>query len=80
MPDRYTKMLIKLQIIPTHVKEISEETHDVRNIFVIAAGPITGTKLWSQSRFGVYSTSPATEIMMNLIVAEVLLPESKAAV
>ena len=30
------------------------------NIFVIVAGPVTGTKLWSQSRFGVYSKSPAT--------------------
>ncbi len=30
------------------------------NIFVIAVGPITGTKMWSQSRFGVYSKSPAT--------------------
>ena len=30
------------------------------NVFVIATGPVTGTKLWSQSRFGVYSTSPAT--------------------
>ncbi len=25
------------------------------NFFIIATGPITGTKLWSQSRFGVYS-------------------------
>ena len=30
------------------------------NVFIIAAGPITGTKMWSQSRFGVYSKSPAT--------------------
>jgi aldehyde:ferredoxin oxidoreductase len=30
------------------------------NIFVIVPGPVTGTKLWSQSRFGVYSKSPAT--------------------
>ena len=30
------------------------------NIFIIATGPITGTKMWSQSRFGVYSKSPAT--------------------
>ncbi len=30
------------------------------NIFVIAVGPVTGTKMWSQSRFGVYSKSPAT--------------------
>lgn len=30
------------------------------NIFVIATGPITGTKMWGQSRFGVFSKSPAT--------------------
>ena len=36
------------------------DAFDARNIFVIATGPVTGTKLWSQSRFGVYSTSPAT--------------------
>lgn len=30
------------------------------NIFIIAAGPVTGTKLWGQSRFSVYSKSPAT--------------------
>ena len=30
------------------------------NIFVIATGPVTGTKMWGQSRFGVFSKSPAT--------------------
>lgn len=30
------------------------------NIFVIAAGPVTGTNMWSQSRFAVFSKSPAT--------------------
>ena len=30
------------------------------NSFIIATGPVTGTKLWGQSRFGVYSKSPAT--------------------
>ena len=30
------------------------------NIFIIATGPVTGTNMWSQSRFGVYSKSPAT--------------------
>lgn len=33
---------------------------DSDNIFIVATGPVTGTKLWSQSRFGVYSKSPAT--------------------
>lgn len=30
------------------------------NRFIITVGPATGTKLWGQSRFGVYSKSPAT--------------------
>ena len=28
--------------------------------FVICTGPLTGTRMWSQSRFGVYAKSPAT--------------------
>lgn len=28
--------------------------------FIVATGPVTGTKMWSQSRFGVYAKSPAT--------------------
>ncbi len=28
--------------------------------FIVATGPATGTKMWSQSRFGVYAKSPAT--------------------
>jgi aldehyde:ferredoxin oxidoreductase len=30
------------------------------NVFIIAVGPVTGTRMWSQSRFAVYSKSPAT--------------------
>mgnify|MGYP003971044817 CR=1 FL=1 len=30
------------------------------NIFAIVTGPITGTKVWSQSRFAVFSKSPLT--------------------
>jgi aldehyde:ferredoxin oxidoreductase len=30
------------------------------NRFIIAVGPITGTKVWSQSRFAAFSKSPAT--------------------
>jgi len=30
------------------------------NIFVIAVGPVTGTRMWSQSRFAAFSKSPAT--------------------
>jgi aldehyde:ferredoxin oxidoreductase len=28
--------------------------------FIIAAGPVTGTRMWSQSRFAVFAKSPAT--------------------
>ena len=30
------------------------------NVFVVATGPVTGTKLWGQSRFAVYTKSTAT--------------------
>lgn len=30
------------------------------NIFIIATGPVTGTRLWGQSRFAAFSKSPAT--------------------
>jgi aldehyde:ferredoxin oxidoreductase len=30
------------------------------NKFLIAVGPVTGTRMWSQSRFAVYTKSPAT--------------------
>jgi len=30
------------------------------NVFIITTGPITDTKMWSRSRFGVYSKSPQT--------------------
>jgi len=39
-------------------KEVEALSPD--NRFIIATGPITGTRMWSQSRFGVYSKSPAT--------------------
>ena len=30
------------------------------NRLILAVGPVTGTKMWSQSRYGVFSKSPAT--------------------
>lgn len=36
------------------------EPFSAENKFIICTGPATGTKMWSQSRFGVYSKSPAT--------------------
>ena len=40
---------------PPKVDPLSPE-----NRFIIATGPATGTKMWSQSRYGVFSKSPAT--------------------
>ncbi len=64
IPDRLLQKTLGGKGLGTHLL-VKENPHrvdafDARNIFVIATGPITGTKLWSQSRFGVYSTSPAT--------------------
>ena len=41
--------------IPRGVSPLSPE-----NKFILAAGPVTGTSFWSQSRFGAYAKSPAT--------------------
>lgn len=41
--------------IPAGTEPLSPE-----NIFIIATGPATGTRMWGQSRFGVYTASPAT--------------------
>ena len=30
------------------------------NCFILTVGPVTGTKMWSQSRFGAFTKSPAT--------------------
>lgn len=30
------------------------------NCFIVTVGPVTGTKIWGQSRFGVFAKSPAT--------------------
>ena len=30
------------------------------NCFILAVGPVTGTRIWSQSRFGAFTKSPAT--------------------
>ena len=40
---------------PQGVDPLGEE-----NVFIVTPGPATGTKLWSQSRFAVFSKSPAT--------------------
>jgi len=62
--DRLLEKTLGGKGLGTHllVKENPQtaDPYDPANIFIIATGPVTGTKLWSQSRFGVYSTSPAT--------------------
>jgi aldehyde:ferredoxin oxidoreductase len=30
------------------------------NCFILAVGPVTGTTMWSQARFGAFTKSPAT--------------------
>lgn len=40
---------------PEKVDPLSPE-----NIFILATGPVTGTKMWGQARAGAYTKSPAT--------------------
>lgn len=40
---------------PPGVPALSRE-----NRFILTVGPLTGTRMWSQSRFGAYTKSPAT--------------------
>ena len=44
-----------LKELPTGTDPLSPD-----NVFVIATGPATSTRMWGQSRFGVYTKSPAT--------------------
>jgi aldehyde:ferredoxin oxidoreductase len=44
-----------LQLNPPKIDPLSPENH-----FIIAVGPITGTKIWGSCRYGVYSKSPQT--------------------
>jgi aldehyde:ferredoxin oxidoreductase len=45
-----------LQENPPGVKALSPE-----NVFILTAGPITGTNIWSHSRFAAFAKSPATD-------------------
>lgn len=36
------------------------EALSAENSFILTAGPLTGTRMWSQSRFGAFAKSPAT--------------------
>ena len=57
---------------PVGVEPLSPE-----NVFIITPGPVTGTKLWSQSRFAVFSKSPATEGYFESYCGGKLAPKIK---
>ncbi len=48
--------------VRTMIEEIPAGTDPLspENVFIIGTGPATGTRMWGQSRFGVYTKSPAT--------------------
>ena len=43
-----------------HRNPVGVDPFSPENVFIIDVGPATGTRIWSQSRFGVASKSPAT--------------------
>lgn len=64
LPDELLKRTLGGKGLSTHLL-LAENPPGVdalapENVFIVAAGPITGTKMWSHSRFGVYSKSPQT--------------------
>ena len=64
---------ILMQENPVGVEPLSPD-----NIFIITPGPVTGTKLWSQSRFAVFSKSPATNGYFESYCGGKLAPKIKA--
>ena len=62
-----------LKEIPLNIKPLSPEN---KLIFVI--GPATGTKLWSNSRYGVFSKSPLTGIFGESYSGGKVAPQIKA--
>jgi aldehyde:ferredoxin oxidoreductase len=64
IPDRLLRSTLGGKGLGTHylLKENPQSVQSLspENRFIIATGPITGTRMWSQSRFGVFSKSPAT--------------------
>lgn len=62
-----------MQENPVGVEPLSPD-----NVFIITPGPITGTKLWSQSRFVVFSKSPATNGYCESYCGGKLAPKIKA--
>ncbi|MDY7011874.1 MAG: aldehyde ferredoxin oxidoreductase C-terminal domain-containing protein, partial [Planctomycetota bacterium] len=65
-----THLLLKEN--PVAVEPLSPE-----NRFFLTVGPATGTKFWSQSRFGAFSKSPATGGFMESYCGGTLAPKIK---
>jgi aldehyde:ferredoxin oxidoreductase len=64
LPDSLLEKTLGGKGLGTHllVTENAEGVDPVspENVFVICTGPVTGTRMWSHSRFGTYTKSPAT--------------------
>jgi aldehyde:ferredoxin oxidoreductase len=48
------------------------------NTFILTVGPVTGTRMWSQSRFGAFTKSPATSGFGESYCGGDLAPKIKA--
>jgi len=47
------------------------------NVFILTTGPVTGTKMWGQSRFGAFTKSPATGGYGESYCGGILAPKIK---
>ena len=61
----------------TKENPVGVEALSADNRFIIAVGPVTGTKFWSQSRFAVFAKSPATDGFMESYCGGRLGPQMK---
>lgn len=64
IPDSLLQKTLGGKGLGTHLlmKENAEGVDPLspENVFIIVTGPVTGTRMWSHSRFGTYTKSPAT--------------------
>jgi len=64
IPDKLLERTLGGKGLGTHLlmqgNPVGVDPFSPENVFIIATGPATGTKLWSHSRFGVFAKSPAT--------------------
>ena len=61
----------------TKENPVGVESLSADNRFIIAVGPITGTRFWSHSRFAVFAKSPATGGFMESYCGGRLGPQMK---